>query len=341
MKKLFLLVAAMFAAVSFSACSDDDKNENGDSGDSNLARPALPDANDVCSCMDDLFFMEYCYTFFDVNKDGKVSKTEAAAAKIIDFIDADYEDSRAIKSLKGIGYFVNLEELDCSDTSLTEVDLSQNKKLTSIRFQYCEALERIALPNTLASIEGYAFSDCKSLTSIVIPNSVVTIEDAAFFECESLTSITIPNNVASIGERAFCYCFNLQSFKGKFASSDNRCLIVDDGTLVAFAPAGLIEYTIPNSVTSIGSAVFAKYNNLTSVTIPNSVTSIESYAFYGCNNLKKIYCKPSTPPSLSLYNTVFSSSTTLYVPSKSVDAYTTATGWRYYADQIVGYDFNK
>ena len=29
MKKLFLIMAAMFAAVSFSACSDDDENEGG------------------------------------------------------------------------------------------------------------------------------------------------------------------------------------------------------------------------------------------------------------------------------------------------------------------------
>ena len=45
------------------------------------------------------------------------------------------------------------------------------------------------------------------------------------------------------------------------------------------------EFTIPNSVTSIGQEAFADCNNLTSVTIPNSVTSIKWAAFYGCTGL--------------------------------------------------------
>lgn len=73
--------------------------------------------------MDDLLFMDYCYAFFDINKDSKVSKAEAEAVKTIDFDDSDWENEnnkKDIKSLKGIGYFVNLEELDCPYASLTD-----------------------------------------------------------------------------------------------------------------------------------------------------------------------------------------------------------------------------
>ena len=336
MKKLFLIVAAMFAVVSFSACSDDDDNGSG----SDLARPALPDPNDVCSCMDDLLFMDYCYAFFDINKDSKVSKAEAEAAKTIDFDNSDWENEnnkKDIKSLKGIGYFVNLEELDCPYASLTEVDLSQNKKLTSIYFYQCEALERVTLPSTLTSISVEAFGGCTSLTNITIPNSVTLIEDSAFIGCTNLTSITIPNNVTSIEDQTFNYCDNLQSFKGKFASSDNRCLIMNDGTLVAFAPAGLTDYTIPDGVTKIGRCALNGCDNLTNITIPESVRSIGDYGLY-CENLKEIYCKPSTPPSLGYYD-VFPSSAKIYVPTKSVNAYKAANGWNKYTNPIVGYDF--
>ena len=47
--------------------------------------------------------------------------------------------------------------------------------------------------------------------SITIPNSVVSIEDYAFLGCSGLASITIPNSVTGIGEKAFYGCTYLTS----------------------------------------------------------------------------------------------------------------------------------
>lgn len=47
---------------------------------------------------------------------------------------------------------------------------------------------------------------------------------------------------------------------------------------------GLINVTIPSSVTSIGNYAFYGCGvNFTKITIPNSVTSIGDYAFYSCD----------------------------------------------------------
>ena len=101
-----------------------------------------------------------------------------------------------------------------------------------------------------------------------------------------ITSITIPDSVTSIGG-VFCGCSSLAEFKGKFASEDGRCLVVD-GVFNSFAPAGFTEYTIPNNVTSIGEWAFRDCSSLTSITIPDSVTSIGEYAFCGCSSLESI-----------------------------------------------------
>ena len=154
-------------------------------------------------------------------------------------------------------------------------------------FNWCDSLTSVTIPDSVTTIGGFVFNCCSSLTSVTIGNSVTTIGEWAFVACYSLTSITIPDSVTTIGDGAFADCSSLQEFKGKFASEDSRCLIVD-GILNSFAPAGLTEYTIYDSVTSIGDWAFAYCGSLTSVTIPDSVTSIGSFAFYICSSLTSV-----------------------------------------------------
>jgi len=57
---------------------------------------------------------------------------------------------------------------------------------------------------TLTKYETDAFLDC-TLEEIEIPDSVTTIETWAFSGCETLQSITIPESVTSIGPWAIGY----------------------------------------------------------------------------------------------------------------------------------------
>lgn len=74
------------------------------------------------------------------------------------------------------------------------------------------------IPNSITSIDDYAFHYCTGLTSINIPGSVRSIEMYAFDACRGITSITIPNSVRSIEYGAFSDCSGITSVKVESAT---------------------------------------------------------------------------------------------------------------------------
>ena len=154
-------------------------------------------------------------------------------------------------------------------------------------FEYCRSLASITLPEGVTTIGESAFYYCKSLTNITLPEGLTTIGYGAFSYCRSLASITIPESVTELGAGAFANCSNLQHFEGKYASDNGRCLIKEN-VLIAFAPAGLTTYTVPEGVTTIGAYAFRYCESLASITIPEGVTSIEHGAFWNCTSLASI-----------------------------------------------------
>ncbi len=223
-------------------------------------------------------------------------------------------------------------------TGLLSIEIPDSvTSINELAFEGCMGLISITISDSVTAIGENAFRNCNQLTTFTIPDSVTSIGDEAFSYCYNLTNITIPDSVISIGECAFIGCSNLTALYGKYTSSDNRCLIID-GRLIAFARSGLTAYVISDDVTSIGELAFFDCSSLTSVTIPDSVTSIDNYAFNHCTSLTNIYCKPTTPPTLgaNVFQQV-STSAKIYVPTESVDAYKSATGWSDYESIIVGY----
>ena len=131
---------------------------------------------------------------------------------------------------------LNQINVDTANTVYSSVNgVLFNKGTILIRYPEGKADTSYAIPNSVTSIDWYAFSRCSSLTSITIPNSVTSIGDYAFFGCKGLTSIAIPSSVTSIGESAFLGC------------------------------KGLTSITIPDSVTSIGDHAFNRCGSLKDV----------------------------------------------------------------------------
>ncbi len=95
-----------------------------------------------------------------------------------------------------------------------------NYKITGIAsdtFYNC-SLTSVTIPESVTSIDSYAFGYCNSLASITIPEGVTSIGDHVFWGCHSLTSITVPEGVTSLGELAFGSCSSLATITWKDTS---------------------------------------------------------------------------------------------------------------------------
>lgn len=218
-----------------------------------------------------------------------------------------------------------------SSSSLTSGDVSSEYSSSTVSaiigncisvisgwtFFYYVNLTGVTIPDSVRQIGYNSFQHCHSLTSIgpigsgasiEIPNSVYSFSFGTFFGCRGLKSVVLPNSIIDMGAHAFGYCRSLTSI------------------------------TIPNSVTSINDYLFEACTGLTNVTIPSQIGSIGRYAFSGCTSLTSITCLPTTPPTLGISpfsnSPIDSDAGRIYVPSGSVNAYKSATGWSEYAHII-------
>lgn len=110
----------------------------------------------------------------------------------------------------------------------------------------------------------------KDVTEVTIPDNVTDIKDRVLYNCSNLLKINVNSNNKS-------YC----DIDGVLFSKDKKTLIL--------CPDGKSgNYTIPDSVTTIGEEAFEWCVKLTKITISDNVTSIGNRAFYNCSSLMEI-----------------------------------------------------
>ncbi len=230
-------------------------------------------------------------------------------------------------------------------------------------FHGCSGLAEINIPKSVSSVGDMAFIGCGCLKKIEVdadnasytsadgvlfnkgktcliscpmghegvysvPNGVTDVHDDAFHGCAGLVSIDVPQSVARIGKDAFYDCAGLAKIdvhadNANYSSADgvlfdkNKSMLiccpakksgdysisntVDTIGIMAFRGcAELTSVSIPNTVKIIGRSVFENCSGLTSVAIPNTVSSIGVNAFYGCTSLTSIAI-PGSMRSIDYY----------------------------------------
>lgn len=145
-------------------------------------------------------------------------------------------------------------------------------------------IRSVVIPNSVTSIDDYAFVACKSLANITLPDSVTHIGDYAFNNCSSLKNIIISDNIESIGREAFSFTAYFNDSKGW----ENGVLYLGKYLLIGDTTKANGICTIKNGTKLIADWAFLGCRALTDVAIPDSVTSIGEYAFYQCTALEKV-----------------------------------------------------
>ena len=248
MKKVLLIAAIV---IIFASCEDSNPHEP--SNDNIIELPGGNNSIDNTQIIEfqDPITKAICTLYWDLNKDGELSYSEASV--VTDILTVFKYSS--IVTFNELKYF----------TGLTTIGKSA--------FDECDNLISITIPDSVTTIGSSAFRDCSSLTSVTIPDSVTTIGDYAFNNCSSLTSVTIPDGVTTIGDNTFYYCTSLTS-----VTIDDSVTSIGD---YAFSYcSSLTSVTIPDSVTTIGNYTFYKCSSLTSVYCKPTTPPVALYSGY-------------------------------------------------------------
>ena len=266
---------------------------------------------------------ELCISNWDSNKNGELSKKEAAAVTDLGEV---FKGNTDITSFDELQYFTGLL---CNDEDISGQTYSG---IPYFAFMGCSNLKQVTLPSV--EVIGHAAFSGSGLTAVTIPNSVSNIMDEAFYHT-NISEFILPANVTDI-----CDAYDVA---GLISSPNLKSIVVESGNPVYDSREncnaiirtannllvnGCGNTTIPASVTSIRSYAFMDCSDLTAISIPSSVASIGDYSFEGCDNLTSVTVDNSIPIAIS--NVTFSnySNATLYVPAGSKAAYEAATGWK-------------
>ena len=186
-------------------------------------------------------------------------------------------------------------------TSLTSVTaLSEIESIGDGAFRTCSSLTGIDFPGTLKSIGSSAFQGCASLVNVPNLSKVTKMGWGAFYECKNLQASVDLSSLQNIPDNAFCYtpvkivglCDSLKSI-GEWAFIQSNVAVQLPRTLetignYAFYYGTLPEQlSIPDSVTSVGTAAFSGVGGVKDVTIGRGLTEIPSGMFEG-STVKKI-----------------------------------------------------
>ena len=139
-------------------------------------------------------------------------------------------------------------------------------------------LKSVALAASVKTIGMQAFHTCTGLESVDGLDKVAEIQQSGF-EHTALRQVDL-SGLETLGKNAFLKCTNLTS-----AVFGDSISAVGDG---AFQLSGLTKIELPDSINSLGTAIFYMCKDLAYAKLPAHIQEIPNQTFQFCNNLATI-----------------------------------------------------
>lgn len=226
-----------------------------------------------------------------------------------------------IQTTSGAPVPVETEEAFVRETSGEDFETAEeNGGIVIVR--YTGEAANVVIPaeiggKAVVGIGEKAFYENRTLESVVIPDSVASIESFAFMCCENLENVVFPNRAVEMGRNIFSgniidaespdpcpWICKMREENPLVIVNGNlldalECggeIVVPDGVLSicpsAFSELGLnmrpTGVRLPEGLKKIPAELFRGCGGMESVTIPESVTEIGKDAFYDCGGLGQI-----------------------------------------------------
>lgn len=176
----------------------------------------------------------------------------------------------------------------CKNLISANFEDSSLENFASSCFYGCTSLVSITLPYHLTNIYANCFGNCTKLNSVVFPSTLITIYENAF-QNTALTTVDLLscNSLNEISNFAFS---NIEKLT-KIILPQNLNII----NVEAFSYTSITNFTVPLSLTTIGSNAFRSCSKLSTLNIPagSVITSFGLGAFRDCISISMIECESS------------------------------------------------
>ena len=153
---------------------------------------------------DEILDNEIWYT----TTDGRLFDYYNGSTDMPELLYNSYRDGRGCLVFKSAVQSIKKGTFSGRETLRTVTLPNSVKQIGSYSFQYCSNLESINFPESLETIEPFAFANV-GFTELFIDNPA-ELPSCAFYECEKLNSVTISENVQKIDSAAFSGCSGLK-----------------------------------------------------------------------------------------------------------------------------------
>ena len=183
-----------------------------------------------------------------------------------------------------------------SNYEVTDVTLPDNIEIIgNAAFGSCSKLKNIQWSANLTTIDDYAFEYDTALTDFTVPDTVTQIGTDALRYCTALETITLGKNVQikntdnfTTGDTALT-TFSVHKDNPYYSNDEQGALFNKDKTTLIRVGRGYEgSYTVPDSVTVIGSYAFSYCQKLESITVGKNVAQINAYAFQYCDKITQL-----------------------------------------------------